>query len=286
MKLLQRFLVLLFVFLLSACGPIPTTRAVTQAVVPQPSPTSAFDISVLVWERIGGIAGFCDKVVVHTTGLADISSCKGLEAKITLTETQREQVDGWVKTLKPIDYIQSNSAVADAMTIKLTLAGAGTQLADEATIHAIGEFAAELEAQANYNLNAPPEKDKAGQALRDYLIALNSGDYVLGSKLYGGDTSLLETWNPDITNDLPKLFERACTRNGLVCLLPRSITYHGPDLGGGWQFLVEFSNADGTLFRQGPCCGEASGPSFTSFLFRVVKIESGYAVLDLPPYVP
>ena len=253
---------LLTLLLLAACAPVPATEAAT----PQASPSAATEISVLTWNRSGGIAGFCDEVTVYASGFAKVVNCKSAtETAVFLTETQREQRDGWVKTLKPIDYTQSDPATADAMTVSLTFAGRGAQQADEKTIGLISQFAADLQAQANFNLNAPPEKAEAEQALRDYLTALHAGDFILGAKLYSGDTELLQTWNPDITDDLPALFERACTQNGLVCMTPRTVTYRGPDADGAYQFLVEFNNPDGTLFRQGPCCGETEGPSFTSF---------------------
>ena len=192
-----------------------------------------------------------------------------------------------MKTLKMIDYTHTDPATADAMTISLFFAAGGAQQADDETIRIISQFAADLAAQAMLNLNAPPEKDDAEKSLREYFTALNEGDYILGAKLYGGETELLQTWNPDIEKeDLPALFERACMQNGLICMAPRTVTYRGIDADGNYQFNVEFSNPDGTLFRQGPCCGETEGPTFTSFLFHVMKIESGYAVLDLPPYVP
>jgi hypothetical protein len=115
---------------------------------------------------------------------------------------------------------------------------------------------------------------------------LNNGDYSLAAKLYGGDDSLLQTWNPDLSNNLPGLLKRACTQNGLMCLLPRSITYQGLNIEGAYQFNVEFNNTDGSLFHQGPCCRETSGAKVSEFIFRVVKAESGYQAMDLPPYVP
>ena len=282
-SMLPLTMILIPILLLAACAPVPAT----EADAPQASPIAATEISVLTWNRSGGIAGFCDEVTVYASGFAKVVNCKGeIETAVFLTETQREQLDGWVKTLKPIEYTQSDPATADAMTISLFFAGSGAQQADEQTIGLISQFASELAAQAVFNLQAPPETAEAEQALRDYLTALHAGDFILGAKLFGGDTELLQTWNPDITNDLPALLERACAQNGLVCMTPRTVTYRGLDADGAYQFLVEFNNPDGTLFRQGPCCGETEGPSFTSFLFRVVKTESGYAVLDLPPYVP
>ena len=274
---------LIIALLLAACAPV----APTEAVPPQASPTATTEISVLIWNRSGGFAGFCDEVIVHESGSAEVANCKGeARTRIQLTETQRAQLDGWLETLAVIDYEHTDPATADAMTVSLFLAGGGAQQADEEAIGLISQFASDLAAQASANLNAPLEKDEAETALYLYLTALSAGDTIFAAKLYGGDTELLQTWNPDIIDDLPKLLERACTQNGLVCMAPRTVTYRGLDADGNHQFLVEFSNPDGTLFHQGPCCGETEGLSFSSFLFRVVKTESGYAVLDLPPYVP
>lgn len=288
MKPFHLFMILIFILLLAACAPVSVTDAVTQAVAPQASPTAVAEIPVLVWHRSGGFAGFCDEVTVYSTGWVDVSNCKGdVKTKLLMTTTQLEQLDGWLKDLKPIDFTQSDPATADAMTITLTLAGRGTQSADEQIIGLISQFASELAAQAMFNLQAPPEKADAEQILRDYLTALNTGDYILGAKLYGGDVELLQTWNPDVAkDDLPALFKLACTQNGLVCMAPRTVTYRGLDADGSYQFHVEFNNPDDTLFVQGPCCGEETGASFSSFLIRVAKTESGFAVLDLPPYVP
>lgn len=274
---------LVLAVLLTACAPAGST----DVALPTPGPKPSTEGALLVWERSGGFAGFCDKVIVQPTWEATVSNCKG-DTTITfpLTETQTAQLNDWLTTYQPIDYTQSDPATADAMTITLTLAGRGDQIATEEVIQTVLWFASELVTQARANLNPPPEKDEAEKALRDFLTALNTGDYILGAKLYGGDTELLQTWNPDIKDDLPKWLELACTQNGLVCMAPRTLTYHGVDADGNQQFVVEFTSPDGTLFVQGPCCGEESGATFSRFVFRVKKIESGFVVLDLPPYVP
>jgi len=239
------------------------------------------------WHREGGIAGFCDDVTVYLTGWVTTSDCKGFNAETYLTASQLEQLFGWVDGLSSIDYNDSNAPLADGMTITLTLTGNGQKEADEETIREIIAFAATLDSQLGFAAQAGPEVAEAENDLRDYLTALRTGDYILAAKLYGGDTSLLQTWNPDITNDLPALFERACTQNGLQCLDPRSITYRGSEVD-GHHFWVEFSNEDGTLFQQGPCCGETTGTSVSMFPFFVEKSlnGSGYVVQDFPPYVP
>lgn len=275
---------LILVALLAACAPAPAK--VTDAPLATPAkPTT--DETILVWERSGGFAGFCDKVVVSSAFEATAINCKGnTTATFPLTESQTAQLNAWLETYQPITYTHTDPATADAMTVSLTLAGRGDQVASDEVVQTMMWFASELAAQAQANLNPPPEKDKAEKALRDFLTALNAGDYILGAKLYGGDTEILQTWNPDIKDDLPAWLERACTQNGLVCMAPRAVTYRGLDSEGNYQFIVEFTSPDGALFVQGPCCGEENGTALSRFVFRVKKIESGFVALDLPPYVP
>jgi len=240
------------------------------------------------WHREGGVAGFCDDMVVYLTGLAMTSDCKGFKAQTYLLASQLEQLYGWVDGLGNIDYNDSNAPLADGMmTITLGLSGNGQGKADEETIRDIIAFAATLDSQLGYVAAAGPDVADAEKDLRDYLTALHTGDYILAAKLYGGDTSLLQTWNPDIANDLPALFERACAQNGLQCLSPRTVTYRGSEVD-SHHFWVEFSNDDGTLFQQGPCCGETGGTPVSMFPFSAEKSSSrsGYVAQELPPYVP
>lgn len=279
MKTCQIHFLLIIFLVLTACVPVSNQ--------PQANPTEHPLAVALLWERTGGIAGFCESVIIYQSGATLIQNCKAdIVIQGQLTEGQRVQLDGWLKTLKVIDYRESDPAVADNMTILLSLAGKGSQMADEETIRLIAEFAADIAYQVEMDRNQPPEKELAEQVLREYLSALNQGDFILGAKLYGGDTEILRTWNPDIPDDLPALFERACSQNGLVCMSPLSIAYRGVDEFDNQLFQVEFSNPDGSLFQQDPCCGEEEGPTVTNFLFRVQKTEDGYVVLDLPPYVP
>ena len=240
------------------------------------------------WHREGGIGGFCDDVSVYLTGLITTSDCKGFHAEAFLSASQLEQIYGWVDDLSSIDYNDSNAPLADGMTITLILTGNGKNQADEQTVRDILDFAASMDAQLGYAAEAGPDVNAAEQDLRAYLTALHTGDYVRAAKLYGGDTSLLQTWNSDIPGaDLPALFERACSQNGLQCLAPRSITYRASEVD-GHHFWVEFNNDDGTLFQQGPCCGEIDGNPISMFPFFAEKSLSGdvYVVQDFPPYVP
>ena len=238
------------------------------------------------WHRQGGPGGFCDDVLVYLTGWVRASDCRGYDVQRYLTASQLDQLYAWVDSLSTIDYTQSFPPATDGLKMTLALTGNGQKQADEETIGNIFEFAATLCTELGYTAEAGAEVDEARQVLQNYLMALNSGDYVLAGKLYGGDISLLETWNPDIRDDLPALLERACTQNGLQCLLPRLITYRAPDSDGGYHFYVEFNKDDQTLFRQGPCCGETSSAPVSMFPFLVEKSASGLVVTDLPPYIP
>ena len=238
------------------------------------------------WHREGGVGGFCDDVVVYLTGWVRASDCMGYDVQGYLTASQLDQLYAWVDGLTSIDYTQTFPASTDGLTMKLALAGNGQKQAEDETIRDIFEFAATLYTELGYASEAGADVDEAQQVLQDYLMALNSGDYILAAKLYGGDISLLQSWNPDIGDDLPALLERACTQNGLRCLVPRLITYRAPDSDGGYHFYVEFNNDDHTLFQQGPCCGETSGAPVSMFPFLVEKSASGLVVTDLPPYVP
>jgi hypothetical protein len=283
MKSIRFFPFLIFAILLAACAP----AMATDVPLPTPGSNPTAEYALLTWGRSGGFAGFCDQIVIRSNFEVAVSNCKSeADTRFQLTESQIAQLNDWLDRYQPIDYTRSDPATADAMTVSLTLAGRGDQVASDEVVQNVLWFASELAAQAQANLNPPPEKGEAEQALRDFLNALNAGDYILGAKLYGGDTEILQTWNPDIQDDLPAWLERACTQNGLVCMAPRTVTYRGLDSESNYQFIVEFTNSDGALFVQGPCCGEESGATFSRFVFRVKKIESGYVVLDLPPYVP
>ncbi len=239
------------------------------------------------WRREGGFAGFCDDVAVSLAGYAVVGNCKGLNMTLPLTASQLQQIYDWYDNNSQIEYSHTDPAVADAMTITLSMPGVGSAPAGDETIQAINEFCANLIAQASFNEQADPSALEAAEnALREFFAVLYAGDYVRGSELYGGDTQILQDWNPDIQNDLPAWLERGCNQNGLVCLLPRSLTYTGPDADGALQFMIEFSNPDGTLFQRGPCCGEETGPIETSFLYRVMQQDGVWLALDLPPYVP
>ncbi len=84
----------------------------------------------LNWHREGGIAGFCDDLLIYRSGVALASSCRGTSASklgyAYLTSTQLDQLYAWLDELKTFDYKYSDPAVADAMHLRLLLNGAGS----------------------------------------------------------------------------------------------------------------------------------------------------------------
>lgn len=244
----------------------------------------------LSWSRQGGFAGFCDDVAIYRDGSVIVSNCKAEGSPyppVRLNTTQLEQLYFWLDNYAEVDFTESDPAVADAMTTKLTLLGAGQAQPREDIRRAMIEFAAQLAAQAAFGAQNDNDRFAAQDALSQFFGALNTGDTILAAKLYGGETTALEAWNPDLSKDnLPALLQRGCAQNGLQCLLPRSVTYRGPDVRGGYQFIVEFMNPDGSLFRITPCCQNPSGGSISGFTYSVIQRDGNWAVMELPPYVP
>jgi hypothetical protein len=72
-----------------------------------------------------------------------------------------------------------------------------------------------------------------------------------------------------------------------VCLPIETVVDRQATGQGGFSFVVRFANDDGSTFERGPCCGEEdTGQRDRDFTYSVVPADSGYVVLELPPYVP
>lgn len=125
--------------LLAGCGglaAVPDSRpAPEEGVTPAPEEPAKGDEEGLEalgggleWRRVGGIAGFCDLVIVDALG-ATVSTCRTeppeIRANLTLTAAQAKQMQAWLDALAPFEHEQSDGAVADGMTITLTFAGQG-----------------------------------------------------------------------------------------------------------------------------------------------------------------
>jgi hypothetical protein len=136
---------------------------------------------------------------------------------------------------------------------------------------------------------APASEEAAAQTLVTFFEYLNQGQYAEADALYGGTYETMIDHNPSVDpGDHVTLWQHACAINGAQCMTVRSATlkdHHGDT----YIFFVEFSNADGSLFVRGPCCGatETEMPSESHFEFRVAETAAGqFNVLDMPVYVP
>lgn len=149
---------------------------------------------------------------------------------------------------------------------------------------------------------APVEQDPPGGSLSDEASArealivfferLHAGKYAAAADLYGGSYDIMSEQNPTLDpGDQARLWRAACEINGAQCLQVASAQCvfkpQAPEE--LFHFAVEFQRDDGSIFSQGPCCGEdeAEGSPKRTFDYRVSQQgEFLYQVLDPPVYVP
>ena len=144
---------------------------------------------------------------------------------------------------------------------------------------------------------APASKDlvRARNLLVRYFKLLHDGYYdeavnlyADGYFLYADGYEVLAEWNPDVpANHYGQLLASACERQ-LHCLEVRRVVSSKAVSASQFDFVIEFSNADGTLFKRGPCCGatEKEMPTVRQFTYRVEKRNGEMRVHGLPVYVP
>lgn len=99
----------------------------------------------LSWRRDGGIAGFCDELLINRSGFATASSCKNTKpAAGFLQAGQLEQLYTWLDELKVVDVKFSDPAKADAMHTSLKLNGTGSGIASQTAQQSILLFAQDV----------------------------------------------------------------------------------------------------------------------------------------------
>jgi len=87
----------------------------------------------LTWSRSGGIAGFCDSLTIYLSGEVQGTNCKNGEVvekslNELLAPEQIATMNEWLLKYGVVDIDASDPAgVADAMSVKLHLAGLGTE---------------------------------------------------------------------------------------------------------------------------------------------------------------
>ena len=87
----------------------------------------------LTWSRSGGIAGFCDTLTIYLSGEVQGSNCKGGQiVQKSLSELLPSEeiatMNEWISKYGEITIDASDpKGVADAMSVKLTMYGTGTE---------------------------------------------------------------------------------------------------------------------------------------------------------------
>jgi hypothetical protein len=141
-----------------ASGPV-SGAGVHSLTEPAPVPTDndtpitfPANTPVLVWQRAGGIAGFCDDVTVFANGTFAVKNCvKSSTQTGQLNAAQLTQFTRLVNKVQPFENETNDPAVADAMSVKTTFKGAGPLVASPEDITTLKNFAALLVIQV-----APP----------------------------------------------------------------------------------------------------------------------------------
>ena len=130
----------------------------------------------LTWHREGGIAGFCNDLVVDVTGEAIAFSCQaGPSAEVTrelLSVENRHQLDAWRISLQPFEYSQTDSATADAMSVQFTFTGYGTKAATDTQQADIAAFAGATYVNIGGLQGTGSAADAAGAVVDAFLTEL------------------------------------------------------------------------------------------------------------------
>jgi len=138
-------------------------------------------------------------------------------------------------------------------------------------------------------ISLPSTSSEAQDVLIRFFELLSAKQYAEADLLYGGDYEQLKIFNSTADPaDHAALWSWSCENAGLQCLKVRSAIFLMVE-GDTYDFQVEFSNPDGSLFVPGPCCGaEATEmPPVSQYEYHVTHLVGGnFRVLDLPPYVP
>ena len=140
--------------------------------------------------------------------------------------------------------------------------------------------------------NFAPEltPETALSVLEAYFNALNAGSYLEAARIFGGDSTPLLEFNPEIPqDDQEALFASACQTNGYLCDLQLGEILQSnrvSDL--ALQFTVTLNQPDGSPFELGPCCGDEqiSVSPLREFVYTIAWQDGLFQVLELPVYNP
>lgn len=139
------------------------------------------------------------------------------------------------------------------------------------------------------SLSPRQEVQPAEEAAMEFFNLLSQEKYAEAGRLFGGDYSSLISMNPEIPeNDHAALWKNGCEFNGLQCLPILRVVGAEKFSLNEFFLTVEFKNADGSLFVQGPCCGatEEEMPPVSQFDIHVIEQSGNYLVTSLPVFTP
>ena len=137
--------------------------------------------------------------------------------------------------------------------------------------------------------SAAADSAQARSAVEQYLAALARRDYPRAATLFAGEWREPATGiygNLPDTLTLAGFLQGNCERGFYVCRLrlghvSRVIFTHPDTI----ELVVSYLDSLGRPYAWGPCCGD-TGAASTDARFVTVARDSGYAVLNLPHYVP
>jgi hypothetical protein len=185
--------------ILVGCGksptetPASTTPATTTPPTTTPTTPAPTIKTVLLWEREGGIAGFCDGLSVTEDGQAQATSCQsgGGEDRgsVALSPEEKNQLDAWVLQYVSFDKEIKDDATADGMTTRIQLFGAGDQEATDAEVQEIVAFAESVYTEAT---NLSPGTEEAAST-SEMIAAYQAAVAYLATQLGIEQTSIVKT---------------------------------------------------------------------------------------------
>lgn len=104
----------------------------------------------LTWQRMGGIAGFCDTLTIYLSGEVQGNTCKGagvVEKSLSdlLSPAEIATMNEWISKYGEVNIDASDPVgAADAMSVNLTLYGTGSEQLNEPAQQLLIQFVQNL----------------------------------------------------------------------------------------------------------------------------------------------
>jgi hypothetical protein len=132
---------------LVACG-IEWGGEKGEVIVDNSSEPESSTMAGYTWQRVGGIAGFCDVVIITADGEGTVQSCHTqppeTRGETPLTSDQTAQLNDWIQRFGSFTHEESDPAVADAMTITIVFTGRGRDRPSESDVEEMENLALEI----------------------------------------------------------------------------------------------------------------------------------------------